>query len=257
MKGGLIGCAIVALIASASLPVRAQELSPAEKEAAEAATKDGLYPSDLELTPSPPGQDFPGGQIYATRSGQKLYAMNIRFVGARTGERLKYCSGPCATIWRPLVPPAGAEPIGHWTIVTAAEGPQWAYRGNPVFTYVEDKNPEDARGQGYQNFWRVIAHVPARPKLVAPKPVDVTFHRGAFLFTDGSRHLLYVDGRPCALTCDERLPLAAGMISARVGEWSVVTREDRPQWAYRGKPVFVSKAVTPADLEEGQTILMP
>lgn len=258
MKGKFVTTATIAALAAAvSLPVFAQEQSPAEKEAADAALKDGLMPPGVVLAPSPQGPEYPGGHVYATTAGRSLYAMNLRFVGSRTGERLKYCSGPCQAIWRPFVPPAGATPIGHWTIITAAEGPQWAYRGNPVFTYVEDKARGDARGQGYQNFWRLIAHMPPRPRLEAPKPVDLTFYRGNFLMTDGNRNLLYVDARPCRNACDERVPLAAGMTSGATGQWTVVTRDDRLQWAYRGKPVFVSRVATPADLAEGQATLTP
>lgn len=249
--------AMVALLLGSSASAIAQGQPSAAQQAEEAAAKDGPYPAGIQITASPKGEAFPTGQIHVTSSGQTLYAISMRLARARSGEGLKYCVGPCATIWRPYTTAANTTPVGHWTVVEGAEGPQWAYKGNPVFTYVEDKAPGQAGGQGYQDLFRVIQYIPARPKLTAPQPVAVAFHDGRYLLVEGSTHLLYVTDRPCADECPSDRPLAAGLSSQPVGGWSIVTVQDRQQWSYQGKPVFISAATRPSDLRADQRPLQP
>ena len=78
------------------------------------------------------------------------------------------CQGPTEQI--PYLARQDARPRGDWSIVditypmfTDPRGPlypadaprvkAWAYRGRPVFTYVEDRKPGDIWGEASQGLW--------------------------------------------------------------------------------------------------------
>ena len=53
------------------------------------------------------------------------------------------------------------------------------------------------------------------------------------------------------------LPLAAGVASQGVGDWTVDRTADRPMWRYRGKPVFVAADDQVASLPRATVALRP
>lgn len=199
---------------------------------------------------APPADRPPGvgvattaaGPVYAAPDGRTLYAMSVRFAFARSSVGEKFCSGPCAEVWTPLKPQAGAEPVGEWTIVEGAEGPQWAYRKNPVFTFDADA-PGDAKGDGWQDLWAAIAYVPPAPPIVAPPSVSVKFVNGRYLFVGSGGRPLYVGGAAPGEA------FAAGLAEQDVGDWTVLKTGDVAQWAHQGRPVFVSAGSVPSDAE--------
>ena len=66
------------------------------------------------------------------------------------------CNGKCAKAWPPLMAGNGAQPAGDWSIVTRADGSkQWAYKGQPLYTWVKDKKPGDVTGDGVRKVWHV------------------------------------------------------------------------------------------------------
>ncbi|HEY4664974.1 MAG TPA: hypothetical protein VIG85_08310 [Comamonas sp.] len=72
------------------------------------------------------------------------------------GSGKSVCNGACATNWPPLIAPANARAIGHWSVITRDDGArQWAYKGKPVYYWVKDSKPGDATGDGAGNAWRV------------------------------------------------------------------------------------------------------
>jgi predicted lipoprotein with Yx(FWY)xxD motif len=57
------------------------------------------------------------------------------------------CNGPCATAWPPLMATADDKDMGDWTVVTRDDGTkQWAYKGQPLYTYVKDTAGQPATG---------------------------------------------------------------------------------------------------------------
>ena len=72
------------------------------------------------------------------------------------GSGKSVCNGGCATNWPPLMAPAGAAPIGNWSVITRDDGnKQWAYQGKPLYYWVKDSKPGDITGDGVGNVWRV------------------------------------------------------------------------------------------------------
>ncbi len=61
------------------------------------------------------------------------------------------CNGSCATYWPPMKGPAtaGAGVTGKLGTITRADGSiQATYNGHPLYTYVGDKAPGQAKGNG-------------------------------------------------------------------------------------------------------------
>lgn len=181
------------------------------------------------------------GAVFVDARGMTLYALNARLAASRSGASLKFCIGPCALIWAPLVAPADAQPVGPWKVVEGAQGPQWSYKGNPVFTYLEDRAPGSTAGDGYEDLWKALVYVPPAPAVVAPASVTVRFVEGAYIMADRQGRALFTTkaGDVCGAACAQ--PLLAGMASQPIGDWTVSRDGDRPQWTYRGKPVYVSQ----------------
>jgi predicted lipoprotein with Yx(FWY)xxD motif len=69
------------------------------------------------------------------------------------------CTGGCASIWPPLLVPSGAHvmgPKGVGTMKRPGGTTQVTYKGLPLYTYVGDKSPGQAAGQGYTHTWYVL-----------------------------------------------------------------------------------------------------
>jgi predicted lipoprotein with Yx(FWY)xxD motif len=75
------------------------------------------------------------------------------------------CTGSCAALWPPLVLPSGTTSASAGSGVTGKlgtiqrpdGGTQVTYNGKPLYTFVSDKNPGDATGQGVQHFFVAVA----------------------------------------------------------------------------------------------------
>ncbi len=196
---------------------------------------------------------------YVDARGMTLYALNQRVAFSRSAGAEIYCSGACAQTWSPLSAPSDAKPVGDWSVIAGATGPQWAFRKNPVFTYRGDKSAGDANGDGYEDLWAVIVHVPPAPSLVAPPVVSSAYAGGRYVLTDPDHHVLFVaSGKStCAAACADWTPLTAGMAALDIGDWAVERRAPRTVWTWRGKPVFVSPSEDPDAAPAGGQVLQP
>jgi predicted lipoprotein with Yx(FWY)xxD motif len=66
------------------------------------------------------------------------------------------CAGNCLTNWPALAAEANATNMGDWVIVTRDDGSkQWAYKGKPLYTYAQDRNPGDVVGDGRGGTWHI------------------------------------------------------------------------------------------------------
>jgi predicted lipoprotein with Yx(FWY)xxD motif len=98
------------------------------------------------------------GPVLATPQGMALYTF------ARDTPGVSHCNGRCAAVWPPFRAPPGAQSGGPWSIVRRADGTtQWAYRGQPLYTYSKDTRPGETAGEGVGGVWHV-----ARPQAVLP-----------------------------------------------------------------------------------------
>ncbi len=201
------------------------------------------------------GDDF----HYVDARGMTLYALNQRVAFSRSGGQDPYCVGPCARVWTEVSAPADAKPVGDWSVVTGARGPQWAYRKNPVFTYAADRAPGQIKGDGYEDLWSLIAFVPPPPSLTAPPGVAPLYANGRYVLADSERHALFVAAGKtgCGPGCEDWTPLLAGLSARDLGDWRVDRDGVRARWTWRGKLVFVSPSDKPAAVPNGGQVLSP
>ena len=88
-------------------------------------------------------------------TGERLYVSDRDTGGASA------CTGGCASAWPPVYAPAGAVPVGDWTILARPDGTrQWAFKGRPVYTRFHD-SPDVATGDGIDGVWHLIGYTPA------------------------------------------------------------------------------------------------
>jgi len=66
------------------------------------------------------------------------------------------CNGDCAKKWPPLAATAGAATGAGYTVIKRDDGGmQWAYKGKPLYLWVNDKKPGDTTGDGVKNVWHI------------------------------------------------------------------------------------------------------
>ncbi|MGE5648971.1 hypothetical protein [Noviherbaspirillum sp. UKPF54] len=88
--------------------------------------------------------------VLTTPAGMTLYT----FDNDAAGSGKSACNGPCATNWPPLQAEDGDQPSGDYSIVKRDDGKkQWAYKGKPLYQWVNDKKPGDKTGDGVKNVW--------------------------------------------------------------------------------------------------------
>jgi LPXTG-motif cell wall-anchored protein len=112
------------------------------------------------------------GSFITDKDGRTLY------IFTRDSENTSVCYGGCANTWPPLLV-GQAEPTldgigGTLAVAVRNDGNrQVTYEGKPLYYYAPDTNAGDAKGQGVNNVWYVIAPIaasaPAAP-VAAPVP---------------------------------------------------------------------------------------
>jgi predicted lipoprotein with Yx(FWY)xxD motif len=95
--------------------------------------------------------DTAKGKVLVNTNGMTLYTFD-RDDNSGTSN----CNGKCALNWPPLAAAADAIKAGDWSIVVRNDGSkQWAYKGKPLYTWMDDKRPGDTDGDGRNNVWHV------------------------------------------------------------------------------------------------------
>ena len=195
----------------------------------------------VDLAPRPAGVKFEGtivGRVAADDRGLTLYVRD-------KGD----CAKECLRTWAPVPAPWAANAVGAWKAVTRSDDGtrQWAYQGNPVYTYVRDTLPGEIKGAGVDKAWRAVVLQPA-PAL----PPGITLQPSDFgpIFADSSGMSLYTvpdlqaqqDAALCnkdCMTIDWK-PFVAAADAVPIGNWSAEALPDgRRQWFYRAMPVFL------------------
>ena len=110
-----------------------------------------------------------GKRILATRSGLTLYSLSAERHG-----RFICTAASCTSLWKPLLVSAGLKPggVGGLTVVERPDGKrQVAYRGAPLYRFVQDMKRGDVKGNGFRDvgIWRPAA-VGASAPAPAPQP---------------------------------------------------------------------------------------
>ena len=66
------------------------------------------------------------------------------------------CTGGCLTNWPALKAQASDKDMGDWKVITRDDGTkQWAYKGKPLYYFLQDKAPGDKIGDGRGGVWHL------------------------------------------------------------------------------------------------------
>jgi predicted lipoprotein with Yx(FWY)xxD motif len=99
----------------------------------------------------------PLGTILVNSSGMTLYHLS-----AERGGKFICSNSACTGIWHPLTVSAGSSPhgeVGSLSTVKRADGTtQVTYNGDPLYTFAQDQQPGETKGQGIKDVgtWTVI-----------------------------------------------------------------------------------------------------
>jgi predicted lipoprotein with Yx(FWY)xxD motif len=94
--------------------------------------------------------DSLAGKIWTDMNGLALYTFDKDAAGKSN------CYDKCAENWPPLKADASATAEGKWTVVDRTDGTKmWAYDGQPLYTYFEDKAAGDVKGEGKGGVWHL------------------------------------------------------------------------------------------------------
>ncbi|WP_421782143.1 hypothetical protein [Kiloniella litopenaei] len=91
------------------------------------------------------------GEILVNNNGMTLYSFDKDSSGKSA------CNGGCAKAWPPLLASSSAAEQGNYTKITRDDGTQqWAYKGMPLYGWVQDKKPGDVTGDKFKGVWHVV-----------------------------------------------------------------------------------------------------
>ncbi|MEA2160408.1 MAG: hypothetical protein QOD66_2788 [Solirubrobacteraceae bacterium] len=115
-----------------------------------------------------------GSNVLVDQQGLTLY----RLSGEQAGKFI--CTTACLKIWHPLTVSSGAKPSGGVSALGVVKRPdggeQVTYKGMPLYTFMQDRSPGQAKGQGIRDVgtWNAVstgASTSAKaPASSAPKP---------------------------------------------------------------------------------------
>jgi predicted lipoprotein with Yx(FWY)xxD motif len=159
----------------------------------------------------------------------------------------------CETLWPPVVASSPAANFGNWSIVERHDGvKQWAYNGQPLYTFAQDPYAGATFGDGVQNLWYLAMRpIDTPPEILVSKTVlgyGLADARGMTLYVNEG---VAADLRACDETCEETwIPVAAPWAARSSGDWSVIKRNDGTfQWAYKKLPLFrFANDLSPRDI---------
>jgi predicted lipoprotein with Yx(FWY)xxD motif len=94
--------------------------------------------------------DTTKGKALVDEHGMTLYTFDSDAPGKSN------CGGKCAGNWPPFVASADAVNMNDWTVVVRGDGSkQWAYKGKPLYRWMNDQRPGDIDGDGRFNVWHI------------------------------------------------------------------------------------------------------
>lgn len=97
--------------------------------------------------------DTSKGKTLVDADGMTLYTFDRDNVPGKSA-----CNGKCAANWPPFTAASDAKTTGDWAVVVRDDGSkQWAYKGKPLYKWMDDRKPGDVDGDGRYNVWHVAA----------------------------------------------------------------------------------------------------
>jgi predicted lipoprotein with Yx(FWY)xxD motif len=145
---GAAGLAALALALSACGSSSSSSSSPATSAPATSAAAAGA--SSPAASASASGSTLNMTTIKGTAVLTNAKGLTLYWFAPDTSTTSK-CNGSCATYWPPVAGPvtAGSGVTGTLGVITRSDGSKQAtYDGHPLYTYVGDTSPGQAKGNG-------------------------------------------------------------------------------------------------------------
>ncbi len=207
-----LGAAVGALALFQSSVVSAQEAFPAEVSI----------------------RDMGAGRLFVNQGGLTLYT----FKQDREQPGTSVCIDDCAVVWPPVIAPVNAASSDNWTTVQRPNQTlQWAYKGQPIYTYVKDTHPGAIVGEKASRLWDVLYE-----PLDTPPDISIQASVLGQILSDLDGHAIYT---PSAETCDAACmkpwrPVEAPWLARPVSDnWTIIqTNDGLAQWVYQDQPLF-------------------
>jgi predicted lipoprotein with Yx(FWY)xxD motif len=221
-------------------------------------------PPELDIVP------FRTGHMITTDKGFSVYASDADEPGKSN------CKDKCLSTWDPVIAPQTAKTKGDWSVVERSPGiKQWAYRGQPLYTYVHESKGRAVTGSDVPGWHNVYT------QRALPPPADFTVQDSrigqVLADKDGKTIYLYqcnddaMDQQTCdhpdspqeyrmaicgnfsPQVCQATFPYVKASAGAKADSslWTVVTIDPNTGrwakqgdagamqvWAYRGRPVY-------------------
>mgnify|MGYP000869570718 CR=1 FL=1 len=99
------------------------------------------------------------GSVYVLRN---LIDNNLLYTFDQDEPGKSNCNDACAATWRPLTVFGNDAPVGRWRPITRTDGSsQWAYDGQPVYSFAQDPEPV-AAANGKLGAWHPLPTFPAK-----------------------------------------------------------------------------------------------
>ncbi|WP_428243424.1 COG4315 family predicted lipoprotein [Gynuella sp.] len=91
------------------------------------------------------------GKVFATAKGMTLYTFAKDSVGTSN------CYDGCAANWPPFAAKKNAKTWGEFSVIERKDGTyQWAYKNQPLYTWVGDRQAGDINGHGVGDVWYAL-----------------------------------------------------------------------------------------------------
>jgi len=91
------------------------------------------------------------GSVMITPGGRTVYTFD------NDQPLQSNCYEACAKHWPPVMADSYAQEYGDMSLIYRADGQrQWAYDGDPLYTYAEDSMQGDAKGDDVGGVWHVV-----------------------------------------------------------------------------------------------------
>jgi len=117
--------------------------------------------------------------VLVDRHGHTLYDLSVERKG-----RFICTTSTCLSFWHPLVVAKGTKPTGQVPLSTIKRPDgriQVAYKGAPLYTFVQDVKVGDVKGEGFKDVgvWHA-ASTDATAKAAPAAPTGTTFDNGGY-----------------------------------------------------------------------------
>jgi predicted lipoprotein with Yx(FWY)xxD motif len=105
-------------------------------------------------------EDYAGGAVKTSEIGGKEVLTDANGMTLYTYDKdtagVSNCYDKCAVNWPPAMAAAGATADGDFTIVDRTDGTKmWAYKGMPLYLWIQDKAVGDTTGDGVGGVWHL------------------------------------------------------------------------------------------------------